>query len=133
MDHALTADLHCDFEEALAVATEALKAEGFGILTEIDVRGTLAQKLGVEIRHYKILGACNPPFAHAAIELNPLAGLMMPCNVVVYENGSERTMVAAVNPRAMAASLGDARLNDVANTVYEKLVRAMAHLRERQV
>jgi uncharacterized protein (DUF302 family) len=130
MDHALTADLPCGFEEALTSATETLKAEGFGVLTDIDVRATLAQKLGVDVRHYRILGACNPPFAHAAIELNPLAGLMMPCNVVVYENGPGRTMVAAVNPRTMASSLGDARLNDAANSVYEKLVHAMTRLRE---
>jgi uncharacterized protein (DUF302 family) len=129
MDHQLTAELHCSFDEALKRATEALKTEGFGVLTEIDVRETLAQKLGVEIEHYKILGACNPSFAHAAIGLNPLAGLMMPCNVAVYESGPGRVMVATVNPRASAAALGDARLGELAANVYVKLASALALLR----
>jgi uncharacterized protein (DUF302 family) len=129
MEHALTAELHCSFDEALLRTTQALKAEGFGVLTDIDVRETLAEKLGVEVRHYRILGACNPPFAHAAIELNPLAGLMMPCNVAVYESGPERVTVAAVNPRSSAAALGDTRLSELAASVYDKLAQAMERLR----
>lgn len=119
--------LRTDFDDAIVRVTEALKAEGFGVLTEIDVRHTLQQKLGVELRRYKILGACNPPFAHQALEIDLDAGLMMPCNVVVYEDDGGATVVA-VDPSTSAQATGNAALVELARTVKEKLERALARL-----
>jgi uncharacterized protein (DUF302 family) len=115
------------YDEALIRVPEALKAEGFGILTEIDVKETLKKKLDVDFRRYKILGACNPPFAHKALSMNLQAGLLMPCNVCVYEDDSGRTVVEAMDPvETMVA--GDPRMKEVADAVREKLVRVMDSL-----
>lgn len=124
----LSTVLHTSFDAALAQTVEALKSEGFGVLSEIDVQGTLKQKLGVEMGRYRILGACNPPFAHQALQLNPDAGLMMPCNVVVYEREPGRVVVSAVDPAATSAALGDERLKPLAASVRDKLARAVSRL-----
>lgn len=116
------------FDDALGRVTEALEAEGFGVLTEIDVRHTLQQKLGVEFRRYKILGACNPPFAHQALETDLEAGLMMPCNVVVYEGDDGSVTVVAIDPTKSARATGNARLVELAGAVKDKLERALARL-----
>jgi uncharacterized protein (DUF302 family) len=115
-------------DEAQRRVTEALSKEGFGVLTEIDVRATLEQKLGVDFRRYKILGACNPPFAHRALEIDLLAGLLLPCNVVVYEGDDGRAVVVAVDPTQTVAATGNPALADLAATVKEKLARALARL-----
>jgi uncharacterized protein (DUF302 family) len=120
--------LHTDFDAALARTTAALKNEGFGVLTEIDVQDTLAKKLGVAMARYRILGACNPTFAHAAVTRNADAGLMMPCNVVVYERGPGEVVVTAVDPGASVAAFGDAELGSLAAEVRGKLVRVLAQL-----
>jgi uncharacterized protein (DUF302 family) len=125
---AIKKPLRASYEQALARVPEALKAEGFGVLTEIDVQGTLRDKLGVEIRRYKILGACNPPFAHQALQLNLQAGVMLPCNVVVYEDDDARAVVLAVDPTRAAAAAGDPRLAELAEMVKQKLTRALARL-----
>ncbi|MBI5494004.1 MAG: DUF302 domain-containing protein [Deltaproteobacteria bacterium] len=117
---------NCTLAEAKPRVTEALKAEGFGVLTEIDVQATLKEKIKADIRPYVILGACNPPFALKAVTMHPLAGLMMPCNVVLYAEGSD-TVVTAVDPslgavvtqggpeiRALAGEVG-AKLSKVVN------------------
>ena len=115
------------YDEALVRVPEALKTEGFGILTEIDVRETLKKKLDVDFRRYKILGACNPAFAHKALTTNLQAGLLMPCNVCVYEDDAGRTVIEAMDPvETMVAS--DPRMKDVADAVREKLVRVLDRL-----
>ncbi len=120
--------LTINFDEALARVPEALKAEGFGVLTEIDVRNTLQQKLGVDFRRYKILGACNPPFAHEALKADLEAGLMMPCNVVLYEGDDGVVNVLAVDPAKAVQALGKPHLVELANTIKEKLSRVLAAL-----
>jgi uncharacterized protein (DUF302 family) len=118
-----TVDL--SFEAAVAKAEEALASEGFGVLCRIDVQATLKSKLGVEFPPYVILGACYPPAAHQALQIEPRVGLLLPCNVVVRESGSGTTRVEAVNPRAMMAMFPEADLSAVARTVEERLARVV--------
>lgn len=116
------------FDEAMARAKAALKAEGFGVLTEIDVRETMKQKLNVDFRHYVILGACNPPLAHAALSADLEVGLLLPCNVVVYDAGEGRTAVRIANPQAMSLMLDDPAFVPIAAQAKEKLDRVLAAL-----
>ncbi len=109
------------FEQALDKVAEELKKEGFGILTEIDVKATMKKKLDVDYRPYKILGACNPPFAHQALQAEEQIGLMLPCNVIVYVNGNNRTVIAAVNPMASMQAVENPNLGEVAAQVQNKL------------
>jgi uncharacterized protein (DUF302 family) len=97
-DFGIRKTLRASYDEALINLPEALKSEGFGVLTEIDLQHTLKQKLGVDVRRYKILGACNPPFAYEALQADLEVGLMLPCNVIVYEGDDGRTVVVAVDP-----------------------------------
>lgn len=120
--------LRATYDEALARVPEALKSEGFGVLTEIDIQGTLKQKLGIDFRRYKILGACNPPFAHEALQTDLVAGLLLPCNVVVYEGDDGRAVVMAVDPTRTVATLGNPKLEKLAETVKEGLSRAISRL-----
>ena len=114
------------YDAVLAKLPEALKAEGFGVLTEIDVRNTLREKLGVEFRRYKILGACNPPLAHRALQAEIAVGVMLPCNVIVYEDG-DGTQVVAVDPMETIAA-GSATLRPIAEEVRGKLARVLERL-----
>lgn len=124
---ALTKSLKSTYDEALVSTREALKSEGFGVLTEVDMRSTLKQKLNVDFRRYTILGACNPPLAHQALEATLAVGLMMPCNVVVYEGDDKLATVMAIDPtQTMAAA--DPALQSLAQTVKEKLARALEKL-----
>lgn len=123
--HGLRRELQSSFDEALARVAEALKGEGFGVLTEIDVRETLKKKLGVDFRRYRILGACNPPFAHEALQAEIEAGLSMPCNVVVYESDAGKTVVTAVDPTKTVAAMGNPKLTSLAETLRQKLVRVL--------
>ncbi len=121
--------LQASFDEALARIPEALKTEGFGVLTEIDVKETLKKKLDVDFRRYKILGACNPPLAKRALDADLEIGRFLPCNVIVYEDDQRRTVVSAVDPMQMVAQApGDAALAELAMTVREKLARVIARL-----
>jgi uncharacterized protein (DUF302 family) len=120
--------LRATYDEALARVPEALKSEGFGVLTEIDIQGTLKQKLGVDFRRYRILGACNPPFAHEALQEDLAAGLLLPCNVVVYEGEDQRAVVMAVDPTQTVAATGNANLARLAEKVKDKLERAVARV-----
>lgn len=125
-----TVRLRIDFETALTRVTEALKAEGFGVLTEIDVQATLKKKLGVDFRPYKILGACNPPLAHRALTAAPQVGLLLPCNVTVAqaEDGVE---VAIVDPLAMLGFVNTPALEPIAEEARIKLARVAAALEEK--
>ncbi|MGH9366193.1 MAG: DUF302 domain-containing protein [Thermoanaerobaculia bacterium] len=116
------------FAEALDHVPEALKAEGFGVLTQIDVRQTLRERLGVEFRPYRILGACNPPLAHRALEAQLEIGLMLPCNVIVYEADDDRAVVVAVDPMQTVAAQGSPVIAEVAGQVREKLERVLDRL-----
>jgi len=119
-------DVALAYEEAVERTTEELKKEGFGILTTIDVKQTLKQKLDKDFRKYTILGACNPPLAHRAFEAELEIGLLLPCNVVVYETEPGRSVVSAMAPiAAMGVVGGNPALKDVAREADERLRRAL--------
>jgi uncharacterized protein (DUF302 family) len=115
------------YEEAIPRVKEALKAEGFGVLTEIDVRRTLHEKLGAEMEPYIILGACNPPLAHRALEQERDIGLLLPCNVVVRAEG-QGSRVEVADPQAMLGIVGNEELNAVAKEAKQRLQRVVASL-----
>src|SRR4030067_3717703 len=98
--------MNVDYEQAVQAARAALQEEGFGVLTEIDVKATVKQKLDKDFRRYVILGACNPPLAHRALETDPSVGLLLPCTVIVYEDG-DGSVVAAVDPLGLLGVLGN--------------------------
>ena len=124
----IRARLNLPFEQAIQKTTEALKAEGFGVLTEIDVQATLKQKLDVEFRRYVILGACNPPLAHRALSANLDVGLLLPCNVTVFEDG-DGAVVTAVDPVAILGVMRDDQVVcDVAEEARARLRRVIASL-----
>ena len=116
------------FEEAIRRATEALKQEGFGIITEIDVKQTLKSKIGVDFRNYRILGACNPKLAHEALQLEDKIGTMLPCNVVVQEVSANQTEIAAIDPVASMAAVDNPRLKEAAQHVQTLLQKAVDRL-----
>ncbi len=124
-----TVRLHCDYDTALARVTDALKAEGFGVLTEIDVKETLKKKLGVDFRPYKILGACNPPLAHRALTAAPEVGLLLPCNVTVSQVENGITDVSIVDPLAMLGVVPNPELQPIAQEAKARLDRVAAALR----
>jgi uncharacterized protein (DUF302 family) len=110
------------YEEAIEKVTEELKKEGFGVLTTIDLRETLKKKLSVDFDKYVILGACNPPFAYKALQAEEQVGLLLPCNVIVYEK-SGRTVVAAFDPMSMTKLLDNESIKPVAEEVKRRLQR----------
>ena len=120
--------LDSTFDAAVARTREALAQEGFGVITEIDVRQTMQAKLGVEFRPYRILGACNPGLAYEALKLEDKVGAMLPCNVVVQDVGDGRTEVAAIDPVASMLAIDNAELKAKAAMVAEKLKAAITRL-----
>ena len=123
-------DVALPYDQALEKTTEELKKEGFGVLTTIDVKQTLKQKLDKEFRQYTILGACNPHLADRAFEAELEIGLLLPCNVIVYENGAGRSVVAAMAPVAAIGMVGgDPALKDVAREADERLRRVLRALK----
>jgi uncharacterized protein (DUF302 family) len=124
----LTKTISLPFEQALAKVTEELKKDGFGIITEIDVRETLKKKLNVDFRKYHILGACNPQFAYQALQIDDKVGTMLPCNVIVQEKSGGIVEVTAVDPAASSLVIKNARLLDLALQVRTKLSGVVARL-----
>jgi uncharacterized protein (DUF302 family) len=120
-------ELAIGYDEALVRVPEVLATEGFGVLTEIDVAATFAKKLGVEFRRYKILGACNPTLAHRALGIALEVGVMLPCNVVVYERDGGGATVVAIDPAETMASR-DPQLAELAAEVRQRLVRVIEKL-----
>jgi len=120
--------LDLSYEEALVKVTDALKAEGFGVLTSIDVKETMKKKLDVEFRKYSIFGACNPPLAHRALSARPDVGLLLPCNVIIYEEG-DGTVVNIIDPLSMTEFIRDPTLDSVAQEARERLQRVAENLR----
>ena len=113
------------FEQAVERATAALRREGFGVISDIDLQRTLGEKLGVELRPYRILGACNPRMAYAAVQLEDNIGTMLPCNVIVHALDAERIEVAAVDPLASMRAVDNERLREIALTVRDGLRRTI--------
>ena len=107
---------------------EELKKEGFGVLTEIDVKATLKKKLDADFRNYRILGACNPPFAYQALLAEPQIGLMLPCNVVVQDGENGQTIVSAINPLASMQAVENEKLGEVAEQVKAKLQKVIENV-----
>jgi uncharacterized protein (DUF302 family) len=116
------------FDEALSKVKGELKKEGFGILTEVDVKATMKKKLDLDIRPYQILGACNPPLAHKALEAEPQIGLMLPCKFVVYVNEDDKTVISAVDPVKMMEGIENEQLSEVAKSVQEKFIKVIASI-----
>ena len=128
MSIALSTTLRTSFGDAVERTRKALAAQGFGVLTEIDMQATLKAKLGEDMEPYLILGACNPPLAHQALQAELEIGLMLPCNVIVYEADSGKTIVSAIDPTQTMASVGNPKLKELAEAVREKLARALSRL-----
>lgn len=113
------------YEDAITKVTEELKKEGFGILTEIDVKEKLKEKIGVDFRKYKILGACNPPYAYKALQAEPEIGTMLPCNVVVQELASGEIQISAIDPLASMQAVKNPALAGIASEIQAKLKSVM--------
>jgi uncharacterized protein (DUF302 family) len=116
------------FDEAIEHTIAALKQEGFGIITDIDIKATFKNKIDVEFRDYRILGACNPTLAHEALSLEDKVGTMLPCNVIVQDVGNGQVEVAAIDPVASMQAIDNAELKSAAQQVRDKLERAIASL-----
>ncbi len=127
MSYYFSKTIEASFDEAVARVTEELKREGFGILTDIDVKGTLKKKLDVDFRNYRILGACNPPFAHRALQAEDKIGAMLPCNVIVQESGG-KVEVAAIDPIASMQAVENPALQDLAEQIRAKLKKVIDSL-----
>ncbi len=131
MDYARSITLDLPYEEAVGKVKEALREQGFGTLTEIDVQATLREKLGTETEPYLIIGACNPPLAHRALEAVPTVGVFLPCNVVVRRSGG-RSIVDAMDPEVMSKVIADPTLEEVAAEASRKIQAALDALSARR-
>jgi len=125
--------LNIPYEEALINVQEALKEEGFGVLTTIDVQSTLKKKLDVDFRKYVILGACNPPYAFQALQADLDVGLLLPCNVIVYETDDKKVFVSAMNPVSVLGVIQNEKLGIIAEAVSTKLEKVMEMLSKKHI
>jgi len=125
MSYYITKSTKGDFDAVVSKVIEKLKDEGFGVLTEIDVANTLKQKLGVEMKRYRILGACNPGLAHKALSVEDKIGVMLPCNVIVQEMADGVVDVAAIDPRMAMRQIGNPALAEISDVVAERLSRVV--------
>jgi len=128
MSYYFSKTLNISFDEAISKVTDALKKEGFGILTDIDVKEALKKKLNVDFKQYRILGACNPPFAYQALQAEDKIGTMLPCNVIVQEHAEGNVEVAAVDPVASMMAIENPKLRDIAEQVRMKLKKVIDSL-----
>jgi len=127
MGYGFSRTVNLSYNQAVEKVTEELKKEGFGVLTTIDVKETLKKKLNVDFRRYSILGACNPPFAYKSLQAEEEIGLLLPCNVVVYEKG-DKTVVSAFDPMVMMKIVDNPAVKTVAEEVQSRLKRVIASL-----
>jgi uncharacterized protein (DUF302 family) len=116
------------FDDAIVRVTEELKKEGFGVLTEVDIQATLKKKLDVDFRPYKILGACNPPYAYKALQAEQNIGLLLPCNVIVQDVGNGKTEIAAIDPLVSMSRVENPALEPVATEIKAKLQRVIQNV-----
>jgi uncharacterized protein (DUF302 family) len=128
MSYYFNKTLALGFDDAIGRVTEALKEQGFGIISDIDVKATFKKKINVDFRNYRILGACNPALAHEALSVEDKIGTMLPCNVVVQDAGPGQTEVAAIDPVASMQAVDNPRLAQAAAKVREKLKRVVEQL-----
>ena len=128
MSYYFSKTINASFEQAIELTTEALKKEGFGVLTTIEIHEKLKEKLGVDFHKYTILGACNPPFAYRALQAENKIGTMLPCNVIVQETGENQVEVAAVNPVESMKAIENPALADTAYQVRDLLKRVIDNL-----
>lgn len=128
MNYYLSKTLNTEFDEAVQLITNALNEEGFGVLSEIDIREKLKEKLDVEFRRYIILGACNPPYAYKALQQEDKIGTMLPCNVIVQELSEDMIEVAAVDPKASMIAVENEQLAKIADDIKEKLGKVISSL-----
>lgn len=127
-DYGFRTTLPVAYADAIPLVTEALKQEGFGVLTEIDVKATLKKKLDVDFKPYIILGACNPHLAHQALQVEPELGLLLPCNVIIYDNGDGNSTVSIVDPDQMLSVVKNAELQAIADQASMRLRRVLAQI-----
>jgi uncharacterized protein (DUF302 family) len=126
--YGFTKVVNLEFEKAVEKVKEELKKEGFGVLTEVNVKETLKKKLDVDFRPYVILGACNPPFAYKALQAEEQIGLLLPCNVIVYVNSNNETVVAVIDPIASMQKVNNDKLSEIAETIQNKLKKVISNL-----
>ena len=129
MDYFFSKTIDASFDDAIKQVTEGLKAQGFGILTEIDIKSTLKNKLDVDFYNYRILGACNPPFAYKALLAEDKIGVMLPCNVIVQEKVAGKVEVSAVDPVASMMAISNPKLEEIASEVQRRLKTIIGNLR----
>jgi uncharacterized protein (DUF302 family) len=127
MAYGFSKTVNLSYDQAVEKVTDELKKEGFGVLTTIDVKDTLKKKLNVDFKRYMILGACNPPFAHQALQAEEEIGLLLPCNVVVYEKG-DKTVVSAFDPMMMLKIIDNPGVQSVAGEVQSRLKRVIERM-----